>query len=279
MCPLNIRFLPPPAPFQRPTTLARASSTSCQVTSRPIFWSADCMYCAICNSSPVGLGMLMTSEHMETISSSRTSARMRSTRLGSSVGAGLVFVCTVVVSHSSLVVRYSLHRCWRDAGATLRQAKIVRVSAHLFVAPVRYKKIIFKTKPAAAGPINSGLDRQYHPSLYCPRPRLMRVGRFMCPCSYSVTDRMRGLPGVSAFGNAGANQLVEIGEARPSARESDAFVKNFEKKIEQLVVFARQFTGTGVLRKVGPIAVGTHPYLEQRRLVFLDGTVAGGGKG
>ncbi len=61
MWPLNIRFLPPPEPFQRPTTLARASSTSCQVTSRPIFCSADCMYCAICSSSPVGLGMLITS--------------------------------------------------------------------------------------------------------------------------------------------------------------------------------------------------------------------------
>src|SRR5208283_4254560 len=61
MWPLNIRFLPPPDPFHRPTTLARASSTSCQVTSRPIFCSADRMYCAICSSSPVGLGILITS--------------------------------------------------------------------------------------------------------------------------------------------------------------------------------------------------------------------------
>src|SRR5437660_6594377 len=84
MWPLNIRFLPLPKPFQRPTTLARDSSTSCQVTSRPIFCNSDCMYCAICSSSPVGLGMLITSLDMETISSSRTSARMRSTSLESS---------------------------------------------------------------------------------------------------------------------------------------------------------------------------------------------------
>src|SRR6202140_3096663 len=83
MWPLNIRFLPPPEPFQRPTMLARDSSTSCQVTSRPIFCNSDCMYCAICSSSPVGLGMLIMSLDMETISSSRTSARMRSTSLGS----------------------------------------------------------------------------------------------------------------------------------------------------------------------------------------------------
>src|SRR6202140_5567839 len=84
MWPLNIRFLPPPEPFQRPTMLARDSSTSCQVTSRPIFCNSDCLYCAICSSSPVGLGILITSLDMETISSSRTSARMRSTSLGSS---------------------------------------------------------------------------------------------------------------------------------------------------------------------------------------------------
>src|SRR6266446_3331047 len=262
MCPLNIRFLPPPAPFQRPTTLARASSTSCQVTSRPIFWSADCMYCAICNSSPVGLGMLMTSEHMETISSSRTSARMRSTRLGSSVGAGLVFVCTgdrwsLVVSHLLLVSQMPARR-----RRYARQTKVVWIGAHLLVAFVRNKKIIFQTKSPAAGPINSRFDRQYHSLSYHAGSGLMRVRRFVCPRSNAVADRMRRLPGVSALGDTGTNQLVEFGEAGAVACESDAFAENSEKKIEQLVVFGRQLTGTGVFRKIGPISVGAHPYFE-----------------
>src|SRR5207253_5795821 len=72
MWPLNIRFWPPPLPLHRPTTLARPSSTSCQVTSSPSCFSALFMYSAICSSSPVGLGMLITSHAIATISSSRS---------------------------------------------------------------------------------------------------------------------------------------------------------------------------------------------------------------
>src|SRR5882724_3852947 len=75
MWPLNIRFFPPPQPVQRPITLARPSSTSCHVTVSPSCCSTHCMYCAISSSSPVGLGMLITSQHIATISSSLISVR------------------------------------------------------------------------------------------------------------------------------------------------------------------------------------------------------------
>src|SRR5207244_12170923 len=104
MWPFNIRFLPPPVPVQRSTTFARPSSISCQVTLSPSCCSAPCTYCAICSSSPVGLGILMTSQLMATISSSRTSARIRSTSLGSSEsGCRFVGVCKVLGSRFSVL--------------------------------------------------------------------------------------------------------------------------------------------------------------------------------
>src|SRR6266446_6801545 len=135
MWPLNIRFLPPPEPFQRPTTLGRDSSTSCQVTSRPIFCSSDCTYCAICSSSPVGLGMLITSLDMETISSSRTSARIRSTSLGSREYFEFVVALDTLESSQFpvLSLRFLVMFC---------QPEIIRIGAHLFTASFVDQKIV-----------------------------------------------------------------------------------------------------------------------------------------
>src|SRR5947209_4317657 len=85
ICPLNIRQRPLPVPSQRAITLARPSSTSCQVTSRPMLSQVERMYSAILPSLPVGLGMLITSQHMETSDFSSTSARIFSARLELSV--------------------------------------------------------------------------------------------------------------------------------------------------------------------------------------------------
>src|SRR3984885_13513380 len=91
MWPLNMRQRPLLAPSQRATTLARPSSTSCHVTSRPMD-SHDARMCsAIFASSPVGLGMFMTSQHMATISSSRTSERIFSTSFALSLDAEPLF--------------------------------------------------------------------------------------------------------------------------------------------------------------------------------------------
>src|SRR3989441_10518651 len=57
-------------------------------------------YCAICSSSPVGLGMLMTSQAMETSSSSRTQERIFSANFASSVDFDSDFFAVVVTIRS-----------------------------------------------------------------------------------------------------------------------------------------------------------------------------------
>src|SRR5271166_3167018 len=216
MWPLNIRFLPPPEPFQRPTTLARASSTSCHVTSRPIFCSAVCIYCAICNSSPVGLGMLITSLDMETISSSRTSARMRSISLGSRACFELAVALDTFefsVPGSQLLMMFC-------------QTKIVRVGAHFVVAGFGDEKVILQPQASAAGPVNAGFNGQHHSFSHCSGSRLVRVGPFVGTGADAVADGVGRLSGVSAFGDAGANQLVEFGKAGALARKTNGIIEN-----------------------------------------------------
>src|SRR5258708_2802856 len=199
MWPLNIRFLPPPEPFQRPTTLARSSSTSCQVTSRPSFWSDDCMYCAIASSPPVGLGILITSVDMAMISSSQTSARTRSIILGSRDDFELVDAFDTITFPTFSP----------QLSVTLHQTEIVRVATKFFVAVFGDQKIIFQSQSSAALPINAGLNCQHHSLFYGAGASLVSVGPFVCPRSNSVADRMGGLSRISTFGNARANQFVE----------------------------------------------------------------------
>src|SRR5271170_5216151 len=154
-----------PVPSQRAITLARPSSTSCQVTSRPIACHAARMCSAIFASSPVGLGMLMTSQHIATISSSLTSARILSTSFGLRREVGLLLGLDTVVSS-----RFSVTFC---------QPEVVRVAAQFFVTFVGNQKIILEPQAAAAGPINSWLDGQYHSLLDRAFSRLMRVRELM----------------------------------------------------------------------------------------------------
>src|SRR5438552_10780200 len=68
--------------FQWAMTLARPSSISCHVTLRSMPCQAARIYSAIFPSCPVGLGMLMTSLHMETRDFSSTWVRLFSATLG-----------------------------------------------------------------------------------------------------------------------------------------------------------------------------------------------------
>jgi hypothetical protein len=77
MWPLNIKLRPPPEPSQMPTTLGRSSSTSCQVTDRPMSSNRSRTCSAIACSLPVGLG---TSTSPQAVSTRRRS----STRASSS---------------------------------------------------------------------------------------------------------------------------------------------------------------------------------------------------
>src|SRR5216684_2346788 len=234
MWPLNIRFLPPPEPVHRPTTLARPSSTSCQVTFRPACPRALRMYSAISNSSPVGLGMLMTSQAMAMISSSRTAARIFSTSLGSRADAGFTFRAGVVKYLSRLT------------GGT-RQPKIIRIRAKLLIPRVRNPKVVFQPQTTATWPVNPRLNRQNHSLANRSCSGLMRVRRLVGTSPNTVTDRMRRLTGIAAFGNPGSRQAIQFRKARAIHGMRHSFVENFQQEIEQAVILRRQVTGTNIL--------------------------------
>src|SRR5712691_764147 len=261
--PLNIRFFPELEPDQRATTLARPSSISCQVTFRPSCCRAARIYCAICSSSPVGLGMLMTSQAMETSSSSRTQERIFSANFASSADFDSDFFAVVVI------IRSFLYSCSR-AG----QAKIVRVRAELFVAVAGNPEIVFQAQPAPAGPVNARLDGQNHALADGAAARLMRIGILVSAGAHSVANGMRWLAGIAAFGDPRTDQAIELRQAGPIDREAHGFFENLEQKIEQALVLGRELAWANVLRKIGPIAVDANPNFEKSRLVLLHRAVA-----
>src|ERR1700680_3353215 len=85
------------------------------------------------------------------------------------------------------------------------EAKIVGVGTELFVALLSNQEVVFQAEPAAAGPINSRLNRQHHSLFHGSGSRLMGVRRLVRPCAYAVADGMRRLTGIASFGNARAN--------------------------------------------------------------------------
>src|ERR1700680_5298041 len=90
------------------------------------------------------------------------------------------------------------------------QTEIIRVSTEFFVAVLRDQEVIFEAEPAAARPVNPRLDRQHHSLFHGSRSRLMRVRRLVRPCAYTVADRMRRLSWIASFGNARANQPIQL---------------------------------------------------------------------
>src|SRR6266853_1313372 len=216
MWPLNIRFFPPPEPVHRPTTLARPSSTSCQVTFRSVFPRALLMYSAICSSSPVGLGILITSQAIAMISSSRTAARIFSTSLGSRLDDGFTFLAGVVKDSSRL------------AGRT-RQPKIIRIRAEFLIPRIRDPEIVFQPQAAATGPVNPRLNRQNHSFANRSCAGLMRVRRLVGPSPNAVADRMRRLTGIAALGNPGSRQAIQFRKARAILGMRHSFVENIQQ--------------------------------------------------
>src|SRR6266852_9640121 len=231
--PLNIRFFPPPEPVHRPTTLARPSSTSCQVTFKQSCPSAPRMYSAICSSSPVGLAMLMTSQAIAMISCSRTAARIFSTSLGSRLDDGFTFLAGVKDSS-------------RLAGRT-RQPKIIRIRAKLLIPRVRNPKVVFQPQTTATWPVNPRLNRQNHSLANRSCSGLMRVRRLVGARSNTVTDRMRRLTVIAAFSNPGSRQAIQFRKARAILGVRHGLIENFQQEIEQAVILRRQVAGTNIL--------------------------------
>src|SRR5260370_30810603 len=107
----------------------------------------------------------------------------------------------------------------------------------------------------------------------------MRVRPFMGAGADAVADGVGWLSGVSPFGDAGANELVEFGEAGTMARKRDGVVENFQQKVEQFVILGLQITWAGVFGEIRPIAVDTDPNFEKRGFIFLNRAITGGGEG
>src|SRR4029077_4824613 len=165
------------------------------------------------SSSPVGLGMLMTSEAIAMISASRTDARIFSTSWGSRPEAAFTFLAGVVKSSSRL------------AGST-RQPKIIRIPAEFLIPGICDPKIVSQAQAAAARPVNPRLNRQNHSFSNRSRAGLMRIRLFVRTSSHTVTDRMRRLAGVTALGNARACQAVEFRKTCAILGVGHGFVKN-----------------------------------------------------
>src|SRR5204863_8363368 len=83
------------------------------------------------------------------------------------------------------------------------------------------------------------------------------------------------LIGKAGLPNAGPNQAVELGQARPGPAMLERATVDAQQRVEELVVARVERARADVLRVVAPVAVGADPNLEQRGLVLLDGPVSG----
>src|SRR6266571_471778 len=255
MWPLNIRLLPLPEPSQRPTTLARPSSTSCQLTWSPAVSSAPRMYFPIASSSPVGLGMFTTSQAMATISSSLTCERIL---LARSLFTLRVASCMAPpISCSSL------------------PAKIVRVRTKFFVSTGRNQKIIFQAQTPAAFPVHTGLDGQHHAFANFSGRGAVRIGRLMGACDDSMGHGMRRLAAIAGSINPRANHAINLSQRRAVPGAVCCVVEYFQQLVQEAIVLWRKPAGAEILGQVGPIAVGADPNFHERRFVFHHGAMAG----
>ncbi len=90
-----------------------------------------------------------------------------------------------------------------------------------------------------------------------------------------MADRVRRLPLVAGLGKPGADEPVELGKRRAGPAVIERAAVDLEQLLLELDVLGAQLARAEVLRVVGPVAVRADPDLEERRLVLLDGEVAG----
>src|SRR5258708_3695753 len=178
--------------------------------------------------------MLMTSQAIAMISSSRTAARIFSTSLGSRLDDGFTFFPGAVKYSSRL------------AGGT-RQPKIIRIRAKLLIPRIGDPEIVFQPQAAATWPVDPWLNRQNHSLANRSCPGLMRVRRLVGTSPNTVTDRMRRLTGVTPLCNPRARQAIQVWKARAILGVGHGFVENFQQEIEQAVILRRQVAGTNIL--------------------------------
>ncbi len=90
--------------------------------------------------------------------------------------------------------------------------------AESFSAPAaRDQEVVLDAQAAAALPVAARLDREHHPLLDLAAAGLVGVGRLVRARADAVADRVGGLAGEARLGDAGADEPVELGEARARA--------------------------------------------------------------
>ena len=221
MWPLNIRFLPPPDPIQRPTTLARPSSTSCHVTLRSELLSALLHVLSHLQFFARGARNVdHVAAHRDDLffldlGEDRWLPSRRAVVSVCRLSSAIFSVLGSVVSFHLPNIRHVSHNL------PFCQTEIVWISTEFFVASFCDQEVVFEAQSASTGPVNAWLDRQHHFLPHGAGSRLVRIRQLVRARAHAVADRMRGLSGISAFSDARANQTIKIGKARSVAREGD----------------------------------------------------------
>ena len=81
-------------------------------------------------------------------------------------------------------------------------------------------------------------------------------------------DRMRRLAGESERRDALAHAAIQLRQAVARPRELDGVAVDAHQPLLELAVADRELAADEVLRVIGPVPVGAHPDLEQRRLAL-----------
>src|SRR5262245_38179570 len=103
----------------------------------------------------------------------------------------------------------------------------------------------------------------------------MGVRRLMRTSADAVRDRVGRLAGEADRLDSFPDAAVELGQARTRPAERDGVLVHAEEPLLELAVLVAELAHDEVLRVVAPVAVGTDPDLEQRRL-SVDDRSAGG---
>src|ERR1700733_8192016 len=205
-------------------------------------------------SKPVGEGMLMTSEAMEMISSSRTWETIDFDNFSEMDN----FVLSII---------------------QLGHSKVVGIGEKFFAAGGGDKEIVFKAQAPAFFPVNPRLDGQDHVGFHHSGSGFVRIGRFMSAGADSVSDGMRRRGGVAGLVGAGANDAVDFAERGSVFHHADGFIENFEEQFEQAIVFRRESSRADIFGEISPVAVGADPDFDEGGFVLLDRAVRSGGEG
>src|ERR1022692_1082698 len=110
----------------------------------------------------------------------------------------------------------------------LRETKVIRISAQFLVAGLGDQKIVFQPKATAPGPVNARFDREHHSFFYGSGAGLVGIRPLVRARADTVANGMRRLSRIATFGDAGANQFVELGKAGAVACERNCLSENFQ---------------------------------------------------